>query len=221
MNKNFKSHWLYHELENIISSPETIKRRVEEATKYMKYEISTGIKKTKHKKRDLVADYLIKKKTEINTAIGALTGAVGVIPIIGTVGAVVTTVTVELITVTHQEIELCLEIAHTYGHNITDENRMLEILALISKDVNKGSFSKRPGKTVIYQTMDSVIKRYARIGMLRALKRTARRLGLKFGLRAFAKLIPILGVVLGGAINYRVTKNTGFLAKQFYGINAL
>ena len=36
------------------------------------------------------------------------------------------------------------------------------------------------------------------------------------GLRAAVKTVPVVGVVLGGTINYVMTKNTGTIAKEFY-----
>lgn len=208
--ENTTNHWLYRELKNILSTSEIIKKRVKEAEKQI-----NGKRLTVNGKRDLIADYLIKKKSETMAAVGALTGAVGVIPIIGQVGAVVATVTAELITITHQEVELCLEIACNYGHGIDPDKRILEILAIIG---NKGEIKNQMGlkKATAKRVVDRVFGRYARIGMLKALRRTALRIELKTGLRAFTKIIPILGMGLGAALNYRIGKTTGFIAKEYY-----
>lgn len=198
------SHWLYKGLKKIISQPELIKSHVNEA------------KKKLGKDKDIVADYLIKKKTEITATVGALTGAVGVVPVIGGIGAVAITVTAELITVTHQEIELCLEIACTYGYDITGEERLLEILAIIGgKEEIKNT--KTFTKLATRRTIEKIAGRYARIGILKALRRVALRLELKVGLRAFTKIVPLVGIGLGALINYKIVKNTGILAKRFYG----
>lgn len=201
--KNTKNHWLYKGLKTILSSPDLIKNRVKE---------SFGLNENNP---DKACDYLIRKKLEVNTCVGALTGAAGVIPVIGTVSAVIATVTVELVTVTQQEIELCLEIAHNYGHDITEKKRMLEILAIIGQK-RKVKDMKMINRIVTRKVLDSAVRRYARVGLLKALRRTAQILELRVGLRAFTKLVPVVGIVLGGGINYYLTKNTGLLAKEFY-----
>lgn len=198
-----KSHWLYKGLKTVLSSHEVIKNRVKEASV-----LNEG-------DPDKTCDYLIRKKVKVNTCVGAFTGAAGVIPVIGTVSAVVATVTVELVTVTQQEIELCLEIAHNYGHDINNEGRIFEILAIIGqkREVKK---IKLINRIAARKALDSVVRRYARVGLLKTLKRTAQVLELRVGLRAFTKLVPIVGIVLGGGINYYLTKNTGLIAKEFY-----
>lgn len=197
------SHWLYKGLKKIISQPELIKSHVNEA------------KKKLGKDKDIVADYLIKKKTEITATVGALTGAVGVVPVIGGIGAVATTITAELIIVTHQEIELCLEIADNYGCDITNDERLPEILTIIGekKEIKN---SKALTKLATHKTIEKIVRRYTRVGILKALRRVALRLELKVGLKAFTKVVPLLGMGFGALINYRIVKNTGILAKEFY-----
>lgn len=204
MKNSTNNHWLYKGLKTILSSPELIKNRVKEASLI------------NQDNPDKISDYLIRKKIEINTAVGALTGAAGVIPVIGTIGAVAATVTVELVTVTHQEIELCLELAHNYGHDISNEKRIFEILAIIGQK-RKVKKIDVINKIASRKALDSVIRRYARVGLLKALRRTAQILELRVGLRAFTKLVPVVGIILGGGINYYITRNTGLLAKEFYG----
>lgn len=206
-----KKHWLYKNLKKILSSPEMIKNRVKEAGKSQ-----AEFKDKKKIFKDKITDYLIREKLKPITTLGVLTGAVGLVPGLGQIGAVVTTIAVELVTVTQQEIELCLEIAHNYGHDITDEKkRVLEILAIIGQKREVQEI-RAMTKIATRKAIEKVIERYSRVGMLRALRRTARKAELKLGLRAFTKLIPILGMTIGGLANYRIIRNTGSLAKQYY-----
>lgn len=198
------SHWLYRGLKKILSRSEVIKSHVHEAEKIV------------GSNKNSIADYFIKQKIKSNATIGALTGAVGVIPVIGGLGAVVTTVTAELITVTHQEIELCLEIACTYGYDITSEERLLEILVIMGekKEIDN---SKALTKLATHKIIEKIVRRYTRVGILKALRRVALRLELKVGLKAFTKIVPLLGMGLGAFVNYKIMENTGILAKRFYG----
>ncbi len=65
--------------------------------------------------------------------------------------------------------------------------------------------------------IEKISGRYARVGLLKALRRVALRLELKVGLKAFTKLVPLLGMGFGALINYKILKNTGSIAKKFYG----
>ena len=200
---SIKTQWLYKGLEKVLSSHDLIKNRVREATLI------------KQGDPDRTADHLIRKKLEVNTCVGVATGAAGVIPVIGTVSAIVTTVTVELVTVTQQDIELCLEIADNYGHDIADEKRIFEILAIIGQKRHVRDIGEI-NRIATKKVLDSVVRRYARVGLLKALNRTAQIIELRVGLRAFTKLVPVAGILLGGGINFYLTRNIGLMAKDYY-----
>ncbi len=205
--ESYADHWLYRSLKSIDSEPDLIKAHVREA------KITLG---RSGKNKHCVADYLIKKKTDVNTALGAATGAVGIVPVIGGIGAVATTVTAEFITMTHQEIELCFEIAENYGYPISRDERLFEILAIIGEKKaikDAGSLTKLATRKVI----EKLSGRYARVGLLKGLRRVALRLELKLGLKAFTRFVPLLGIGFGALINYKILKNTGSIAKKFYG----
>lgn len=202
--------WLYRGLKSILSSPELIRNRVARA------QAVCGRSSDKRSIKDKTAHYLIRERTKPSIVVGVLTGAVGLIPIVGQVGAVAAALTAEFIAVTEQEIELCLEIAHNYGHDIADERkRMLEILAILGreKDIREADASSTVAVT---KAVNKIMGRYARLGFLRALNRAAMRIQLRTGLRAITKIIPVLGMGLGGFANYLVVRKTGLLAMHYY-----
>ena len=203
ISNELQSHWLGKVLGKALASRDTLMERVEHGLE------------AKHGDRDKNADWLISRKTTLNTTCGAISGAVGFIPVLGTIGALIATGMTEFAIVLKMEIELCVEMAHNYGHDIKDPQRMYELLAIIGRkrDVKsvKGAKSVATSKT-----LNSAINRYARIGIIKALTRTAEIIELRMGLRAAVKTVPVIGVVLGGTINYVMTQNTGKLAKEFY-----
>lgn len=205
--KKLNDHWLYIGWKKIISRSDIVKAHVKEA----KQKLGRA-----GRNKDNVADYLIQRKTNTITAIGALTGVVGVVPIVGGIGAVATSVTAEFIAVTQQEIELCLEIADNYGYDIKQDERLLEVLTIIGEK-NEIMNLKMVTKMAACEIIEKISGRYARIGMLKALQKVALRLELKVGLKAFTKLVPVVGVGFGALINYKTLKNTGMLAKKYYG----
>lgn len=198
-----QNHWLGKGIERALSSRELIEHRVRRGLIF-----SSG-------DRDRNADYLIESKIQRNTTYGVLAGITAFLPILGTIAAVTVTATAEFIIVTCQEFELCMEIAYNYGHDIDDEIRIFELLAIVGRKREIKSV-KDARSLVMSKTMDTVIKRYIRIGFLKALSRTAKLLELKVGVRAFSNAIPVIGAGLSGFINYKITKSTGILAKEFY-----
>ncbi len=193
-----------------MSSPELIRNRVAQA------QTVCGKSSNRRSIKDKTAYYLIKERTKPSTVVGVLTGAVGLIPVVGQVGAVVAALTAEFIAVTEQEIELCLEIAHNYGHDIADERkRMIEILAILGRerDVRKADASST---VAVRKAVNKIMGRYTRLGFLRALNRAAMRIQLRTGVRALTKIIPVLGMGLGGFANYIVVRKTGLLAMHYY-----
>lgn len=198
-----EDHWLYKGIKKVLSSKAVIKTRVERGPGFSEGELDSN------------ADYLIGKKLKMNTAYGVITGAVGIVPVMGTIGALAASATVEFAAVTHQELELCMELAHNYGHDLNQSRRIFETLAIIGR---KRSFSgtKKAKEAAVSKGLDATVKKLIRIGLFRAIGRTAQRFQLRFGIRSLSKAVPVLGVVLGGAINYRTTRNTAILAKEFY-----
>ena len=120
-NNNPEDNWLYKGIKKVLSSPEKIIERVE------KYQV------VRDEDVELCADILINKKLTANTAYGVAAGAAGVIQVMGTIAAIACSATVEFAAVTYLEMELCLELAVLYGHDIKDEKRIYEMLAIKGK----------------------------------------------------------------------------------------
>jgi hypothetical protein len=198
-----EDHWLYKGVKKVLSSKAVIQTRVERGPGFHAGELDSN------------ADYLIGKKLQKNTAYGVITGVVGIVPVMGTIGAVAASATVEFAAVTHQELELCMELAHNYGHDINQSRRVFETLAIIGR---KRTFSgtREAKEAAVSKGLDSAVKKLIRIGLFRAIARTTRSLELRFGVRSLSKAVPVLGVALGGAINYKITRNTATLAKDYY-----
>lgn len=201
-----ESHWLGKILGKALASSDLLKERVE-----------LGLKRH-NGDRDKNADWLISRKTTANTTFGVVSGATSFIPVLGSIGAMITTGLTEFALVLKMEIELCVEIAHNYGHDIKDPIRLYELLAIIGrKRAVKNIEEAKSAMTIV--TLRSAINRYVRIGIVKALTRTAEIIELRVGLRAMSKAIPVIGVLIGGTINYVMTQNTGKIAKEFYKEN--
>jgi hypothetical protein len=201
-----ENHWLGKILGKALASSELLVERVE-----------LGLKKH-NGDRDKNADWLISRKTAVTSTCGVVSGATSFIPVLGSIAAMITTGVAEFALVLKLEIELCIEIAHNYGHTINDPLRMYEVLAIIGRKRAVKSVEDAKG-AVTLATLHAAINRYVRIGIVKALTRTAELIELRMGLRAVSKAVPVIGVLIGGAVNYVMTQNTGKIAKEFYKEN--
>lgn len=202
-NKQIQERLLNKGIESLLSDAESIKDRVEHGLL-----LNRG-------NRDLNADYLIKKKIKENTTYGIITGASSVIPVMGALIVIVATATAELFVVTYRELELCMEIACNYGYDIGDMKRIFEIFAIVGR-TREIEDLKDAKKMAQNKAMDALVKKYFRLGIYKALSRAAYQIERRVGFRAFSRALPVLGIAVGGAINYQTTKNTGLIAKAFY-----
>lgn len=202
-NDLIQNHWLYKSLERGLSSKEKISHKV-----------NRGLEITKGDK-DKNADLLIRNKIRNTTTVGACTGALSVIPVLGTVAAVVTSLTVEFVYISYKDIELCMEIACNYGFDLDDNTRIYECLAIMGR--KKKIISVNDVKAVASnKVLKSVIRKYIRIGILKSLARAAKIIEIKTGLRALTKGVPVIGAATSGAINFAFTQCTGLIAKEYY-----
>ncbi|MFC1522247.1 hypothetical protein ACFL6Y_07540 [Elusimicrobiota bacterium] len=200
--------WLYAGFKSIISSPDIIRSRVIRARKVCAKNNKTG--------KEDIARYLIRQKLKPSTVLGITTGVVGLVPIMGQISAIATSLSAEFVAVTQQEVELCLEIADNFGYDIADsEVRMIEVLAILGREM-KADTVKTVSQVAARKGIKKVVERYARIGLLKSLQRVSLLAQARSGLRAATKAIPALGIGVGGFMNFYCVRKTGLLALQYY-----
>ncbi len=202
--------WLYKGFKSIQSSPELIKARVAEARRICRKT------KSKDSLKDRTALLLVAKMSKPASAIGVMTGALGLVPIVGQAGAVAVALTAEVVSVSQVEMELCLALAHNYGHSLANENhRALEILAILGREMVVGD-PNTASKLGAAKAVDKVVGRYARLGLLWSCARVLTRIETRRAGVSFSRALPILGMALGGLCNYLIVQRTGFLALNYY-----
>lgn len=201
--KNPENHWLYKGLKKVLSSPEKLIERVE------KHSI------VRDEDLELCADVLINKKLTVNTAYGVASGAASIIPVFGSIGALAASATVEFAAVTYLEMELCMELAYLYGHDITDEKRIFEMLAIIGRKRKISDASSAESSTAS-KAVNTTMKKFMKLGLMRAIGKAATNLETRLGAKALSRAVPVVGLFFGGAFNYITTRNTATIARGFY-----
>ncbi|MBK5259787.1 MAG: EcsC family protein [Thermoanaerobaculia bacterium] len=128
-------------------------------------------------------------------AAGAVTGIPAIGPLaIGTLGA-------DLAYLVYQQFRMILGIATIYGHEPSSRERFTEALSCLA-------FSGGVG--VGKQGLATVLGAATEGGML------AERIGTRFVRERFARIVPFVGIISGGALNYAAVHAVSRSAIRYY-----
>lgn len=141
------------------------------------------------------ARVLIRRTAIRCAAAGAVTGLPSGLVAIGTLGA-------DLAYLIYQQFRLILGVATIYGHEPTHRERFNEALSCLVYGSGVGI-----GKQGIAAALGSAT---VEGGMV------AERIGEKFVRERLAKVIPFVGALSGGALNYLAVKAVGRTAVKYY-----
>jgi len=128
-------------------------------------------------------------------AAGAVTGLPSGLLAIGTLGA-------DLAYLMYQQFRLIVGIATIYGHEPTERERFTEAVSCLAYASGVGI-----GKQGIATMLESAT---IEGGLL------ADRLGVRFARERLTKMVPFVGAVSGGVLNYAAVRAVGRTAIRFY-----
>ncbi len=163
---------------------------------------------------DLISDKLIKRSIIKVGAIGGLTSIPGIIPGIGSVVGLTVALTADIMHLVRTQIELCCSIAFAYDIETNEETLTAMALAIIGFSGNRDAF-KNISASILREIIDQSVSRYLQIGIEKAATSLFNKLGIKISSR-ITKILPILGIPIGAAINIASTKNIGNYAKKYF-----
>jgi len=143
---------------------------------------------------DELVDVLIKQKCLQTGAVGAVTSASAMIPGLGTLASLTFGVAADIGWTFKYQAELVLEIAATYGHELTDDEkqRIVMLITGISAGVNQA----------------------AQVAGTRIAQKTTEKLAEK----SILKGLPIVGVAASAGINIATTYIIGRRAKAYFAL---
>jgi hypothetical protein len=151
---------------------------------------------------------VIQRSAGLSAAVGVATAGPAFFPGLGTAVSVAAIVPEEIYLV-RKKCSMLLQIAAIYGFDPADDERLYEIAALAGS----------PSRTVeaLMTARDDIRRMAARaaasIGEVASRKAAV---GTKAASRGFVRRLPMLGFLLGGAINYVALRMLGKKATRFY-----
>ncbi len=200
-------------VQSIAISPEDARRIVDNYFGQSKERYSDD-SEWEHKLR--VADRVINRYSKQAALVGSATGLSGAVPGIGTIIATFGGATADTAVSMKLQVDMCMCLAEVFGYDITTEDaRHLAFLIAATGSLERAGVEV--GFRVGSKAGVNILRQYLKGAVLQAVKHAFRRVGVTFTRKALEKAIPFgIGIVIGGAANYGLTRYVGHQAKEWF-----
>jgi hypothetical protein len=233
---------LFKTVKSAIMRPERVKKIVQKYRDNLKCYGGTD---SELKTNIAVADKIVRKYSNLAALIGSLTALPSITPGIGTVIAITGGMAVDVVTAMKFQVDMCLCLCETFGFDVSTEEAVnLSFLLAAAGTLEKAGLSigaacenkstmkllKSNLKGAAFQIFGanigvkiasdagvSMIQHYLRGAVLHVIKDLFSRIGTHFTRKAIEKSLPYgLGIIIGGTLNYALTKYVGVQAKSWF-----
>lgn len=151
---------------------------------------------------------IIERKARWCAGTGAVTALPGVFPGVGTLFAVLGGSALDLTAVSYLMAEMILEMSLVYGRNLDIPAVSKEAAWVFISAVGSDAAGKGVSKAAVSQM--------SRQAFIRILQDVTISLGIRVSQRSLLKIIPLLGAILSGGVNYFICRKVGNLALNHY-----
>lgn len=203
-------------VEAIAISPQDARELV---AQYKAQAVSALPSASEQKIEDAVVDKIISRYSKLAATSGAATALPGIVPGIGTAVSAVGGGLADISVCMKLQIDMtmCLAVAINGKMSNEDAKHMSYIIALYGSLEQMGSTS---ATKLASQAGVRMVKQYLKGPTLQVIKELFKKIGITFTQKAAAKVIPFgIGVVVGGAANYALTKYVGKTARDTFRLN--
>jgi len=174
---------------------------------------------TEEQARDRVADAIIRRYSRMAAIVGGTSALTGVVPGLGTLLAATGGATADAVVCMKFQIDMCYCLAENYGYDITSEDiQHLSFLIAAGGTLEKAGVSG--GTKLATQAGVRMFRQYLKGAALQTVKEFFKKIGITFTRKAAEKALPFgVGVVIGSAANYSITRYVGKQAKKWFQID--
>lgn len=155
---------------------------------------------------------LLKRKNRWCAAAGAVTALPGIFPVIGTLVAAVAGTAIDMAAMSFLLTEMILEMAAVYGRNLNLPGPSREAVWVLVSSVGAGVAGR--GLTGI------TVARLSGSAFTRLIEQALLALGIRATQRTILRVIPFIGTIIAGAVNYYTCKKVGEFVLKYYSRNA-
>ena len=177
-----------------------------------------GDKKDEDIIKDMAVKKIIKRYSNYTAFWGGATALTGVVPGIGSIVAMLGGAGADMVLSMKFQIEMVMEIATVYGHDITQEDIKDQCLIVAGLAAINKMAKEATGKTTS-RAFIKMTQSYLKGPTLKAVKQVFIKVGITFSRKSLQKVIPFgIGVVIGYNVNKIITKYVGKRAKEHFSI---
>lgn len=157
----------------------------------------------------IVSEKVIKKYAKTAALSGTVTALPGFLPGVGTAVAVVGGVVADAAVSLKLQMDMTLILAANYGWDLTEQDaRHMALLISLCGGLEK--LGEKAVTPVASKAGVRMLKMYLKGEALTAVKTLTAKFGVTFSRKALEKSIPFgIGAVLGGSVNYGLTRYVG------------
>ncbi len=159
-----------------------------------------------------LCDLIIRRKSRWCAASGAVTALPGAFPGLGSVLAVFGGTALDITALSYFMSEMILEMSAIYGRDLNIPAVSREALWVLVSAVGSDVAGKGLTRTVV--------ARMGRQAVVKLMQELLLSLGIRISQRSLLKIIPVLGTIISGAVNYYICKKIGRLAADYYDKNS-
>ena len=158
--------------------------------------------------REELCHLIIKKKARWCATTGAVTALPGVFPGLGTLFAVLGGTALDLTAVSYLMAEMILEMSVVYGRDLDIPAVSREAAWVFISAVGSDAAGKGVSRAAVSQM--------SKQAFIKILQDVTISLGIRVSQRSLLKIIPLLGTIISGGVNYFICRKIGSLALSHY-----
>lgn len=181
-----------------------------------KKDIKKRVDKLKKKNPGLTGEeicrLIINKKSRWCAGVGVATALPGAVPVLGTLVAAIGGTALDMTAMGFYISEMILEVAAVYGRNLDIPGTSREAVWVLVSSVGAGFAGRGITRVTVAQLSGRAFVRLVEQALL--------AMGIRATQRTVLRVIPFVGTVIAGTINYYTCKKVGDFVVRHYAGNA-
>jgi len=158
-----------------------------------------------------LCELIIASKARMCGMSGAVTALPAAFPVVGTAVALIVGATIDVMAVRYLMAEMVLEMSAVYGRNLSKPGVSREALWVMGSAIGADTANKALNKAAVEGMSNQAFVRLVQEILL--------TLGIRTTQRTVLRIIPLLGAVISGTVNYVICRRVGVIAADYYDRN--
>ncbi|MFA5624687.1 MAG: EcsC family protein [Bradymonadales bacterium] len=192
---------ILYAVETILDSNQNIRKRAQKALeRYAKLE--------PRKQRDKAAARIIAYYSNLSASSGVVTTLPSLVPGIGALFTIFGGGIMDAVMVLKCEVEMALCLASLYGYDIEEDAERTRAFLMTSAALEGTKASESRSESLL-RVVDLAVNEYSTRQLSKMMLKIIGRAGLTMSSKRLLRLMPVVGMAVGGGVNKVLTQRTG------------